>query len=380
MTPSAKKLKLFAEVFIWGVVFLGYLVWLFYKWQHYGHAPLTDPTAYPQAARALRFFYDSGSREPLYICFIKILLALIQPDEFALRLGSLLCTEAAFVIVILWARSQYGLGASMATALTLALNPIVSYYACQAYNICGYAAMLMLFFALWTSPEKSLLHKIWVGLAGGLVALTRLEGLLVVTLCLIYQLFKSKSGQIQKAALASLGLAWVITAPYLVYQKMTMGHFFASHRSHAAFWQQREQEIKTETPTPSFPRPSLSAFFLQQGPAALVLRFIKGYLLGFFWYLPRLWQGMPVLLILALLGLMRQWQNKQYELTMALLAMLAPIAYILPLDQIAPGSGLELRFALPLAWPSALLMGLGFACIMKYLKHKILEETFYHGN
>lgn len=314
---------------------------------------MSDPLEYPDLARRSHFFFDTGRREPLYVQWAGIFLDFFETESLALRAASLVATALGFAALITWLRFSWNFTAALAASIAAFLNKPLAYYALQGHNMTGYCALLVVFAALWFSKIQR--RWIFLGIMGGLLALTRLEGLAVAGLCFAWDFFTKK----RKTALKSLALCLLILSPYLIYQKITLGSFFASHRGHASYWMNREAgaEGAVESQKQSF-----SGFFSANGALSSGTRWIKGFALGFFWYLPRLWQGAVWLLPLMLFAL---WRLKDWRWIYLIAAILFPVAYILPLDQIAPGSGVEIRFVLPLAWPTAALIGIGFAQAIK---------------
>ncbi len=353
------------EAIFWTIISGAYLAYLSYTWPIYGQAPMTDPVAYPELARAMRYFYDSGGREPLYIFFIKLLTRTVKPNDFALRLGSVLSTAAAAALLTAWARWQHGFLVAALAALALALNGTLAYYAPQGYNMPAYGAMLTLFAALWLGCRDSRYDAIAWGISGAACALTRLEGALVVAVILTYTAINAK---LRKKALTALAVVATLTLPYLIAQKATSGEFFASHRGHANFWATRADEAASGSGPTAQSDKSWSDAFFGHNPIAFAGRWLKGYALAILWYAPRLWQACSPLLIFALIALQASWRKHDYDLTVFLAAITLPVAFILPQDQVGPGSGVELRFVLPLSYPLALLCGLGLSQTLRSLR------------
>ena len=357
-TLSAKEIPqaIVAEALFWLVAFFAYVLWLSSYWATYGRVPLSDPLEYPQLARAAHMFYDSGLREPLYIGFIKLLLPFVQPDQFALRTGSFYATLGAGVLLVAWARLQFGLIAAAAAGVALALSEPVGYYALQGNNMVAYSLMVVVFLVVWMNADRWKGGFLLAGMVGGLVALTRLEGIAVVGLCFLYDAIRLIRTKDVWKPVAAVVLATALLSPWLIWQKATTGGFLTSHTVHANYLLTRQSE---NTGAPVEEGGTWGRFFLSGGVSTLVLRWAYGYVLGFFFYLPGLWKARSWLLAFAAIALAIQFRKKDFRHLVALAAILFPVAYILPMDQAFPGSGVEIRYVLALAWPAALLVGIG---------------------
>ncbi|MBI4669689.1 MAG: hypothetical protein HY747_11010, partial [Elusimicrobia bacterium] len=227
----------------------------------------------------------------------------------------------------------------------------------------------------------------WVlGLAAGAAALIRLEGMIAVGLCLLWDLRGGRRGGRWAQPVKALVVCFILTAPYLVMQKINYGRFFSSHRGHAAYWVERKSAVESgasfDSPGQAGGAPNAPAgnagswgkFFVSEGLPRMILRWAKGYVLGFVWYLPRIWQGALWAIPLMAAGFVFLIKCRDWRMGIFLLAVLFPVAYILPLDQIRPGSGVELRFVLPLVWPTAFLAGIGFDGIRTWLYRLFLGK------
>lgn len=359
------------EIIFWSAAILGYLFLLGLYLSAFSDLPLSDPAGYPGFAKASRYFFDSGGREPLQIFLVKIALKIIADEKLALRLLSLLATQAAFIAAVIWCRWVWGFWAAAAAALALAQNRIAGFYSTTGYNMVTYSFFVLLWFLIFLHPQPTKRKALALGITGGLASLTRLEGLLAV--CLAHAVWAWPWKKNWHPLALALGLTWGITAPYLLTQKLTTGHFLSSHTPHAGFWRVRQAPA---SPKPNqHPEASWHSLWTQQGLGPALSQTTKGFVLGFFSYLPRLWQGASWAAALALAGLFFLWRHGNRKILLVFACFIAPVAIILPLDQIKPGSGAELRFALPLLWPTALLAGYGLSSILNhFFKMTLIEK------
>ncbi|MBI4369790.1 MAG: hypothetical protein HY547_06140 [Elusimicrobia bacterium] len=352
-----KKRRQAIEVLIWALAGFTYLLKLGQFWSLYGNTGVSDPLGYPHLARASHFFYDSGSREPLYIFFVKMAILMVTDEILALRLLSALATLTAAAILIFWVRTKWGFMAALGAAIACMSNRIALYYSCQGYNMVAYAAALAAFGGIWC-PALNARWRDWLwGPIAGLTGLIRLEGLAVTTSCLLTDSIVFKKSF--RKTLRSVAVAVALVAPYLVTNKIQHGRFFFSHWGHAAYWSHRADSTAFQWNA----EPSSMAMTVHQ-IFDVVRLWLYGLALGLTWYLWRLWQGALWVLPAALLGWWSLTAIERWRFLIFLVSILFPVAWILPLNQVGPGSGVELRFVLPLVWPIAALGGLG---IKKFL-------------
>ena len=365
-----QKYRLETEIIFWTGCALGYLCLLGHRLSLFASVALSDPAGYPGLARASHFFFDSASREPFQIFLVKIALKLVSNDETAVRLISLFFTEAAFVTAVMGARFLWGFWAGAGAALALASNRVAGFYSTTGYNMVTYSFFIVLLAVFFLQERRGRWAAPLMGLVSALASLTRLEGLATTTLGQVLYFWKPRPRPWRAACLA-LCLSWGLTAPYLIVQKIRTGQFLGSHKPHAAFWAVREKSGQDHgADPPSSQANAWKNLFLRRGPADAFLQAAQGMALGFAWYLPRLWQGAEWALALALLGLVVLWRRGHKSFALLLAAIIAPVAFILPLDQVTPGSGAELRFTLPLIWPTAMLTGLGFSWTIRTLAER----------
>jgi hypothetical protein len=80
-------------------------------------------------------------------------------------------------------------------------------------------------------------------------------------------------------------------------------------------------------------------------------------------YLPRLFSTSLWVLAFAAAGFVHLFWQRRFAIPALALLVLFPISFIMPVDQIGPGSGIEMRFALPMLVPCFALAGVGAASV-----------------
>ena len=219
------------------------LCWgLFSSWMLYSRAGLSDPGGYPEMARASHYFYDSGIREPVPIFLTKAMLAFGAGDDRSVRLATALVFATAVMSTIFLVGGIYGRAAGLAAALIFALNPYAGYYAVQGVSNLTSGLFLLLFWFLLAKGGEFRLRAVFVGLAGALCMLTRLENILVVLAALGLFAALDASKRRLKFCAAAAAISLLFTLPYLLYQYRAFGNPVYSHAMAARFWQNTEQK------------------------------------------------------------------------------------------------------------------------------------------
>jgi hypothetical protein len=365
--PSAARL---VEGLFWAALGLLFLDRTVGAWFELRELVLTDQNAYPALARASHFFFDSGEREPLHVFLVKIALAMTEPDERAIRAVGLVETLALLPAVVVWMRLRHGFVAAVAAAAALCSNRFLVFYGVQGFNVSTYLLALAGFAALLDAPEtSSTARAVALGAGAGLVSLARIEGLLVASASTVAQVAAVRASVGEKVRFlcwfaASLG---VLLAPHLTYQWARYGSPLHRLELDARFWASTEA-IEEGKLVPDATREAggplkLHRYLLEGGVAALVTRLATGYRDAFSRYLPRLVSGAYWILALAAVGFAVLTRRRRWALPALALFVILPISFILPVDQVAPGSGVEMRFLLPAIVPMCALCGVGAGCL-----------------
>ncbi|OGS52792.1 MAG: hypothetical protein A3J79_03945 [Elusimicrobia bacterium RIFOXYB2_FULL_62_6] len=337
------------------------------SWESYSGAHLSDPGGYPEMARASRFFYDSGMREPVPIFLTKAMLALGAGDDASVRFATALVFAAAVLLTAFLAGRLYGRAAGLAAALLFALNPYAGYYAVQGVSNLTSGLFMMLFWFALAKGEPSARGAVLAGLAGALCMLTRLENILVVLLSLCAFAALDLSRPRLKACAAAAAVSLLLTLPYLVHQYRAFGSPVYSHAMAARFWQNTEQNGPLSVNRYDGGPMGISAFVFRKGAAGAAADLLKSYLKSFFHYIPRLlhWKLLsPVLLA----GLFFLFRKKDWFTLLLLPVLLLPIAFISTINQVSAGSGIELRFYLNALWLLCVYCGAGIAGLAALLR------------
>ena len=356
------------------------LCWgLFSSWMLYSRAGLSDPGGYPEMARASHYFYDSGIREPVPIFLTKAMLAFGAGDDRSVRLATALVFATAVMSTIFLVGGIYGRAAGLAAALIFALNPYAGYYAVQGVSNLTSGLFLLLFWFLLAKGGEFRLRAVFVGLAGALCMLTRLENILVVLAALGLFAALDASKRRLKFCAAAAAISLLFTLPYLLYQYRAFGNPVYSHAMAARFWQNTERNGPHSEDRYSGGPMSVSAFIFRKGPARASADLLKAYGKSFFHYIPRLLYYKLLLLPLLLAGLFFLFRKKDHFTLLLLPALILPITFISAINQVSAGSGIELRFYLNALWLLCVYCGEGIAGAATLLRPWRRGDTMRHG-
>lgn len=353
------NIKVSGKIGVAGVLaVLAYNLWN--SWALYSGVPLSDPVAYPDLARASHFFFDSGLREPVPVFLTKLMLAAGLPDWAAPRAATAAVFAASVFLLLFFTGRTRGLAAGLAAAALLAANPYAGYYSVQGVSNLTSGLLLMVFWFGLSGKELSRKKAVILGAAGGLCMLTRLENILVVPLILCVNALADRSKR--RAAFGALVLAvsLMLTAPYLAHQYRKFGSPVYSNATAARFWLNTEKNGPRSGDRFTGGPMGLGEFILRDGPAAAAVDLVKAYGTGFFHYLPRLLHY-KITLLAALAGSFFLLKKRDYPDLPLLPVLLLPVSFIANIDQVAAGSGVELRFYLNSLWLLCFYCGIGIS-------------------
>ncbi len=335
------------------------------SWKYFSKQRLGDPAGYSLLAKQSRWFYDSGTREPVPVFLTGLYSGIGFNDDTSARVSGMAITAGMTLLLFFAGSSVFTPAAGAISALIYASNPYVGFYSVHGASqiILGFF-LAVLFFLLCRTP-RSMKITLSAGVTAGLACLTRLETLAVIPLILPADVFLKKGGLTRRLKTNGLILAvcLIVTAPYPVYQYAKFGHPFYTHTVHAKFWDNTYEGLPIERRYEGGTE-NIASFLAKGGIAAGIKRFALGYIQAFTKYYPKIIFYFP-LFILFLLGIAASLLRKKYFMPLYLAALIFPIAPILTMDQQYPGSGAEFRFLMHTFWLASLFCGIGAEEIMK---------------
>lgn len=335
------------------------------SWKAYRHEPLRDAASRSLMAAGSSWFYASGLAEPVPVFALKAATALGADPDAAVRFQGLLLLAALVLLTFLVLRPGYGETAASLAALFLAANPYLGYYA-----MVGSSQLFSLFFlVLFASSFHGEGRGSWAlaGLAGGLACLSRLDAAWPLLLLAAFILAaRRREFRLRDAALA-LGLAALLTAPYLAWQRAQYGS--AAYAQELGLRRWANIDSFGYAPAAQVPQGPLGAgaFLLREGPAAAAARAFSGLGRALAFELPKVLYH-KFLVVLVFLGAYASAAAGRYGLLFFLAAALLPVLPLASVAQVPSTGGIELRYYLGALWAMCALAGFGFSALMDWFE------------
>lgn len=343
--------------FIALMALLALLMNLAVSWRGYRHEPLRDAASRSLMAAESSWFYAPGLAEPLPVAALKLAAAAGADPDAAVRLQGMALFVLLVVLTFFALRARLGPLAAVLAALFLAANPYLGYYAMQgASNL--FALVFMVFFWHWFRPGAGTRRALLAGLAGGLACLSRLDA--APALLLIAGLAwaaERPAFRLREAGLA-LGLAALLAAPYLAWQRAHYGNALYAQELSLRRWANIDRY--GYYPREAVPQGPLSpaAFVLRGGAAAAVSGAFSGLgrMAGF--ELPRVLHH-KFLIVFVFLGAYASFVFGRWAVPVFLAAALLPLLPLAAVRQVPASGGIELRYYLGALWALCALAGFG---------------------
>jgi 4-amino-4-deoxy-L-arabinose transferase-like glycosyltransferase len=317
-----------------------------------------DLPGFVQCARDMRWFYDSGLREPLPVLLIKLGLWLGDDVERGLRLRSVLETLLCGALLLWAGRRLLGTAVGVLALALFCVNPVVVFYGVSGLRDTLFGALLLAFAAaLFTqrSAPRAWRADVGCGLLAAALVLTRVHGWIIVVGAVGLWLLRERAWRPERRrptlqrALVTLLLGAALFAPY----PLASGDRAFTHP--ANFWRNIERHGEPRDFLREAPISTLDYVFENRTLVDVVARTGRNLLLYQTLYLPHYLQALPWLAWLLPLGLAVSLLSRRWHVAALLPLSLAQVVFILDLSPVAGHRGVEMRFVLH-AFPLALLV------------------------
>lgn len=344
------------------------LVWnILVSWKVFFPEPLKEAASRSLLASNSSLFYGSGPAEPLPVAALKAVMPSgIHPGTLV-RAEGLLLFAVIFVLTVFVLRKRFGEAAAAVAALFLAANPYMGYFAMQGASHLFALAFLLLFWHYFDSREGGRRGALLAGLFGGLACLSRLDAawFLLVIAALTWAV-RRKEFRLKEAGL-SLGLAFLLLAPYLAYQKRVYGNSLYAQELSLRRW----ANIDRYAYDPSVQRPQgplgAGAFLLRDGPAGAVRDLFGGLGRSLAYEVPKILYY-KFFMVLVFLGVYAAFARRHDRALFFLAAALLPALPLAAIEQIPATGGIELKYYLWTLWAMCALGGLGFQETLEWVE------------
>lgn len=340
------------------------------SWKVYRHEPLREAASRSLFAANSSWFYDSGLAEPLPVFALKAATALGAAPDAALRLEGLLVFALLFLATFICLRRRCGDTAATLGSLFVGANPYFGFYAMQGGGHLFALLFLVLYWYWLDAPEGGRREALLAGLAGGLACLSRLDA--AWALLLIAGLTWALRRRLDFAARAAmaLGLALLLAAPYLVWQRAKYSNALYAQELSLRRWVNTEAYgYAPGAPYQSSPV-SPGAFLLRNGAAGAFQSVFSGLGRALAYELPRA-AYYKFLFVLVFLGVYAAFSLRKFGLLVFLVAALLPTLPLAAIKQVPATGGIELRYYLWVLWAFCALAGLGFQETLVWLERAL---------
>ena len=311
-----------------------------------------DIPEFVEGALGSTFFYDSGLREPFHVFCLKIGLALVENQEQAVRLVTVAQTLFCALGVWLFAGVFFGKTVALVSLWLFAVNPVVIFYGVSGMRAPIYTGLLLLFLAILgqlnSDRDRYAAWKVMgAGLTAGLLILTRRYALAIVVGSIlvygtaIYFWHRDRVVPWLKNAAIVIGIALALLLPDLLF------HETPAFRDNINFFRNLEFHGHAGAFRESPPVSFFHYVFIDHSLTEVltiilknIFNFPKDYL-GYFF------RGYSLAWVLVWAAtLMATFRPRFFMTTGVAWLSLAPIVFVLHLDQVTFGKGVENRLVL----------------------------------
>jgi len=248
--------------------------------------PAPDAVGYRDLARAMTLFYDSQVREPLYILFVKVGLAVLGDGDTQVRIVSYLFSVLLIPVLYKVGHGLFDRATGLIGATILAANSAWASNGALGLRLEVFTiAILILTWAIFTPRPPGLRrHAIWLGLASTCVCLVRLTSLWFCLIGTAYALYRR--GWNTRAFLLAAMITFLPVAPYLVYCSAKYGDPLHALNVHVKHFRNQEvasqsgSSVREEIAKDPYGGPETNAvryFFSRHSPRELLERTVRAF-------------------------------------------------------------------------------------------------------
>lgn len=330
----------------------------------YRAEPLRDAASRSLMAAESSWFYASGLAEPLPVAALKVAMAAGGDPDKAVRAQGLALFAAAAALALFLLRGSLGPTAGAMAALFLAANPYLGYYAMVGSSNLFSLVFLLLFWHYFDGPGGRR-GALLAGLFGALACLSRLDSAwALLVIAALSWAARRREFRLKEAGMA-LGLAALLTLPYLAWQKAHYGNSLYAQELSLRRWANVDRYgYRPQEPVPQGPLGAAS-FLFRDGPGGAVAGAFRGLGRALGFELPRVLYH-KFLIVFIFLGVYSAFFFKKYKPLILLAAALAPLLPLAAVSQVPASGGIELRYYLAALWALCALAGYGFQEILAW--------------
>lgn len=205
------------------------------------HALDPDAQGFASLAASMRYVYDTGFREPLWIWLIHSWSFIAGSSFLALRVLSF-SLSVLVLPVTYWVfhRTTGRFGPALLAALFLAINPYLVYMSARGLRLEPYtlAVLLLAYYVLAPEAGKSRSYPFWLGFWGTMAVLLQINSLAFVLPSWLYALWRRRLPL--KLGLLTLSVLLLLLTPHVVNNYRRFGDPLWSANVHAMWYRNYE--------------------------------------------------------------------------------------------------------------------------------------------
>lgn len=344
-------------------------------------APLNpDVPGFLSDARAMRYFYDCPTREPFHVLWLRAGLALSDDAEAVARLTTLVQTLLVALVLYAFGARFFGRPAALAALVLFCVNPVVRFYGVSGLRDPLFAGGVLLFGHLLfrlraqsaehtaahpaASPDGGAPHErprqflgaALAGTAGALMVLTRVYGYAI--LLGGFLLYALREGVWRAAYRRPLGRVLLIAgaaAALLLIPDLVFRPRSPIHAQTVNLFRNLERTGEPGSWQSDPPVGHLQYLFGEHSLPEIAARVAGNYARYAYQYLPFYMRGYEILWVFLPIGAAASFLTRRAFVAGLLVLSLAPVVFVLNLDQVPGVKGIENRFVYQ-AFPLALLL------------------------
>jgi hypothetical protein len=325
-----------------------------------------------QGARSMRFFYDSGFREPLFAAVVKLMLVLngdSDGGERALRHATVLSTLLGAMGCWLLLRSMFGRSAGLLALLLFSINPTVAAYSVSGLRDPLQAALSALVVAAAahvylgrtdngdaTERRRRFIGAFGVGVLGAGLALTR--SFAAVLVLMIASWIAVCAQRPTRASFASAAITLATTILLFLPDRL-----LRTHEVEGLYFRVFRNLERTGREVGDGPPITFFQYLFDDGNRTVIdviARLLVNTGRYFVDYATFYFRGYELLWVAIPLGAALSIATRRALPLVGLMGALAPVLFILNINQVPGARGVEMRlvlqafpFALACAWAPA---------------------------
>jgi 4-amino-4-deoxy-L-arabinose transferase-like glycosyltransferase len=324
----------------------------------YGRPLNPDVPTFLSGATEMRFFWDSGLREPMQVFFFRIGFLFSDDPEQIARVVTTIQTLILAGVFWMLARAVLGRLFGLIALLLFATNPIVLHYGPSGMRAPLYTTLLLMFtMGLFRQFPPSSWHKkmFLIGSIGGALILTRaLAFPIFIGGLFVYFLYKRAWKHPSRTEILRL-----TTVSFLVACLYYLPHYFlreSSISNNATEYFRNLERTGRAFYTPGGSDITIFQWLFDEHSLTWVIKVLfENTLLYLTDYLPFFFRGYEALAWLVPFAMLLSIRTNRWSISMMLLLVLGPVIFILHFSPQPGVQGVENRFVYP-AFPFALIL------------------------